>query len=200
MRKLPSRRIRVAGGTALAISLVAGVLATRLSPGLRAALWSGLMLTSFVGWGSLVNLWLTRERWMDWGLRAGWGLALFVLTGGVLCGAHLAVRPILIAHVSLGVLALLVITALRQSALPSSTALRRRLVLIFGRAGMTALVLSTYGMAVFTFLAFLGNHSFQPSDDPPFYFTLAEKLMQTGSMFEPFMARRAELFGGQVYL
>ena len=48
--------------------------------------------------------------------------------------------------------------------------------------------------------AFLGHHYFQPSDDPPFYFMLAEKLAQTGSMFEPFAVRRVSLFGAQVYL
>jgi hypothetical protein len=55
-------------------------------------------------------------------------------------------------------------------------------------------------MTALTFLGFLGYHWFNPSDDLPFYFTLAQKLVQTGSLHEPFAARRIATFGGHVYL
>ena len=158
------------------------------------------MLASFVGWGSIVNLWLAPRRWMDWGLRAGWGMALFLVTGGFLCGIHLAVRPVLIVQVGLGVVALLVTSVLRRPALHSWTAVRRHAVLVVGRLGVHALVAGAYALALLTFFSWLGSHWFQPSDDPPFYFMLAEKLVQTGSMFEPFAVRRVSLFGAQVYL
>ncbi len=158
------------------------------------------MVASFVGWGSLVNLWLAPRRWMDWGLRAGWGMALFLLAGGFLCGVHLAVRPVLITQIGLGVVALLVTAALRRPGLRSWTAIRRHAVLVVGRMGVNVLVVGAYALAALTFLSFLGSHWFQPSDDPPFYFMLAEKLAQTGSMFEPFAVRRVSLFGAQVYL
>jgi hypothetical protein len=200
MRTLLSERSRIITAVAVAVGAVAAVRVAPLPPGVRAALWGAAMLASFVGWGSVVSLWLARGRRTDWGLRAGWGLALFLVTGGFLCGLHLAVRPVLVAHVGFGVLAL-VLTWNRRTSVPRSwSTARRQVVRMVGHAGVFAIVAGAYGMAVFTFLAFLGNHAFQPSDDPPLYFTLAEKLVQTGSMFEPFMARRASLFGGKVYL
>ncbi|HEX4445968.1 MAG TPA: hypothetical protein VH044_04505, partial [Polyangiaceae bacterium] len=175
----------------------------RLGPAV-AALWIGAMLASFVGWGSLVEHLLApglaRGRRTDWGLRAGWGMAAFVLTGGFLCAARAATRPVLVTQVVLGVMALLVLGcghAHERRAVPWRRGKRP------ARAARTALVAAVgaaYALAAITALAYLGRHTFQPSDDPPFYFALPEKLLQTGSMFEPFAARRASSFGGQVYL
>jgi hypothetical protein len=193
--------------TATAVAMLASLLAARHQGVALAALWSAAMIASFVGWGSLVELWLTRDATggaarppVDWGLRAGWGMALFIVTGGFLCLVKLATRPFLVAHVGLGIVAWLVTWALRSRPRMSPTRLRRIATLAVGRSGTLLLVWLAYGLGVFTLFAFLGNHWFQPSDDAPFYFVLPENLVQTGSMFEPFAARRATSFGGHVYL
>jgi hypothetical protein len=200
MPATPTSRIRSAAAAAVGIGIVAAAIAAPLQPAMRATAWSAVMLASFVGWGSIANLWLAPRRWMDWGLRAGWGMALVLLTGGFLCGVHLAVRPVLVTQVGLGVVALLVTSVLRRPSLHSWAGVRRHAVLIVDRFGVHVLVLGAYALALLTFFSFLGFHTFQPSDDPPFYFMLAEKLVQTGSMFEPFAVRRVSLFGAQVYL
>ena len=158
------------------------------------------MVASFVGWGTLVAIWLAPRERVDWGLRAGWGLAAFILPGGFLCLAHLAMCVTLILHVGLGVVAMMVTRALEPPQTRSWADLWRRARAAAGRPAMPALVVAAYAAAIFTFFSFLGNHAFQPSDDRPFYFMLAEKLMQTGSMFEPFAGRRVTVLGGQVYL
>jgi hypothetical protein len=171
-----------------------------LPSALRAAVWGAVMVASFVGWGTLVAMWLAPGERVDWGLRAGWGLAAFILPGGFLCLAHLAMRVTLILHVGLGVVALMVARALEPPQPRSWADLRRRARAAADRPAMPALLFAAYAAAVFTFFSFLGDHGFQPSDDRPFYFVLAEKLVQTGSMFEPFAGRRVTVLGGQVYL
>lgn len=158
--------------------------------------WSCALLAAFVGWGSLLNLWLAPGRWHDWGLRAGWGMALYILVGGYLCLLHAAVRPVLVVQVALGIAALLATTAMRRPR-PVS---RRRLAVLVGNLGLALLVTGAFGLAALHFLGGLGNQGFQPSDDPPLYYVFAEKLVQTGSFYEPYAARRITTFGGQVYL
>jgi hypothetical protein len=55
-------------------------------------------------------------------------------------------------------------------------------------------------MAALVFFAALGSHWFNPSDDLPFYFVLPKKILETGSMYEPFAIRRILSFGAQAYL
>jgi len=183
----------------LAAALALAWLAYREQPHARAIVWASLMLASFVGWGSVVDLWLGRGRRADWGLRAGWGMAAFILVGGFLAAVHVASRAVLVTQVLLGVGALLGIDALRGGRAPLPVS-RRRWILAIGRGEALALEGLTYGLAALTALAVLGDHWFSKSDDYPFYMTMAEKLAQTGSLYEPFAVRRAVTFGGHVYL
>jgi hypothetical protein len=148
----------------------------------RALVWGALLLASFDGWGALVNRALAPARRFDAGLRAALGMCAFVLVGGFLCLAHLALRPVVLAHVGAGVVA-------------SVASWKKR-----ARPAVTAVVAVVVLLTVLCVVAECGDHRFQTSDDLPFYFMLPEKLLQTGSMFEPFAARRASLFGGLVYL
>ena len=196
---LTRRHLQVAGAAALAGIVLAVGLPLRGHPYGLSIFWSAMMLASFVGWGSVVNLWFDRGRRADWGLRAGWGMALFVLTGGFLTATHLVGRTVLVVQVLLGVAALLGIGAFRGSLRPLPLS-RRRLVVALGRSGMLALVVVGYCAVALIALGFLGEHWFNESDDPPLYLTMAEKLVQTGSILEPFAARRITTLGGQIYL
>lgn len=155
------------------------------------------MLASFVGWGNLTKWWLAPGRRIDLGLVAAWGLAAYVLIGGFLCGAHVAVRPVLMGQVGLGLFGLGWADRVRR---PSWTRLRRRALLAIAHPGTYVLFAGGCGLTLLTFYAYFGWHWFNPSDDLPFYFTLAKKLEQTSSLYEPFAARRIATFGGQVYL
>jgi hypothetical protein len=203
MQAFSRKRLRLVSACAVAVAAVLLVLLVPVPPVVRAIGWSAVLLASFLGWGSVVEYWLTRGAARvraDWGLRGGWGMALFVISGGFLCLLHFAVRPVLIGHVGLGVAAFAIDGVHRWRGAPSLDRMRRRAAVALGRAGVVAMLVGVAALTVLTFLAFLGFHSFQPSDDPPFYFMLAEKLTQTGSMFEPFAVRRVSLFGGNVYL
>jgi hypothetical protein len=200
---LTRTRIRLAIAVALGAAVTAAGLALREGhPYGLAVFWWALMLASFTGWGSLVNLWIDRDHRADWGLRAGWGMALFVLVGGYLTAMHLVGRSVLLIQVLLGVGALLAIGVIDGPRGPYGPhwLSRRKLVVAMGRSGTLALVALAYGFAVFTALSFLGEHWFNESDDPPLYFTMAQKLVQTGSIFEPFAGRRVTTLGGHVYL
>jgi hypothetical protein len=196
-------RIRVALFGLAAAALIAAVttaVVVRRHPYGQAVLWTALVLASFVGWGSILNHWIARKTRLDWGLRAGWGMSFSILVGGFLCLAHLATRFVLVGQVALGLAGLWGDWLARSRRAPSASRLRRRLVVAFDRFGLIALVVGGYAGVVLFVMACFGDHAFQPSDDPTLYMTLPEKLMQTGSMLEPFAARRMPILGGHVYL
>ncbi len=196
-------RIRVAVFGLAAAALIAAVttaVAIRHHPYGQAVLWTALVLASFVGWGSILNHWIARKTRLDWGLRAGWGMSLSILIGGFLCLTHLATRVVLVGQVALGLAGLLADWLARSRRAPSASRLHRRLVVAFDRFGLIALVVGGYSVVVMFVMACFGDHAFQPSDDPTLYMALPEKLVQTGSMFEPFAARRLPILGGHVYL
>src|SRR5580692_1551191 len=100
-----NKAVRLALGAGFGIVAVALVFALRAHAVALTLAWSVLILLSFVGWGSIANLWLTKGRRVDWGLRAGWGMAFVMLVGGYLTLVHAARRPVLIAQVVIGVAA-----------------------------------------------------------------------------------------------
>jgi hypothetical protein len=192
------RRV-VLGSVATAMfAAVATAIAAHEHPYLQAVLWTALVVASFVGWGSAVNYWIARNRWVDWGLRAGWGMGLCVVVGGFLCLLHLVNRVTLIGQVVVGLAALLALSPGRWR--PSATRCRRRLVLAIDRSGVTALVVAAYALLILFVLACFGDHAFQPSDDPALYIALAKKLMESGSILSPFEAHRMPILGGHLYL
>jgi hypothetical protein len=188
-------RLRAVAAGAVAVLTALLFVAIRRHPLALAAAWSGAMLASFAGWGGIVNLWFSPGRRADWGLRAGWGMALSILVGGYLCVVGAAVRPVLVAQVVVGLTLLL-----GDGVLHPPRVTLRRLGALAAKPGVPVLVAGGYLLAGLELVGNLGQHGFQPSDDPPFYFVLAEKLVQASSLFHPFMGRRISTFGGHVYL
>jgi len=203
MRITSWRRTRVAFfglGIATTIASVVAVCAAGQHLYGQSVVWIALVLASFVGWGSILNVWLAPGTRLDWGLRAGWGMALSILVGGFLCVGHLTSRATLVIQVTLGLAGLPWAWFARRQRSPSAVRFRRRAAVALDRFGVFALVAVAYALVVLFVLGCFGDHTFQPSDDPPLYMVLPEKLMQTGSMFEPFAARRIPILGGHVYL
>jgi hypothetical protein len=202
-RRLPWKAVRIVALGVAAAGVVASVviaLAAREHPYARAVLWAALVLASFVGWGTIVNSWVAPRTRLDWGLRAGWGMCLSILLGGFLCVTHLAGRVTLVGQVVVGLGGVFAEWVARGAHAPSEARLRRRLVVATGRFGPNALVVGGYLFVALFALACFGDHNFYQPDDAPFYMPLAEKLVQTGSMLEPFAARRIVILGGHVYL
>jgi hypothetical protein len=158
-----------------------------------------IILISFAGWGDLARRQLASKADVDWGLRAAWGMAVTVAAGGLLCFLGLARAPVLVAWLCGGV-------ALFAQALlfsrhagaayapdelsPGATRPGWELVLAVGVVGATA----------FIYLGAAGHTFPNPSDDWPAYLPLVRKLLQTGTLVEPFSVRRMAAYGGQTLL
>jgi len=159
--------------------------------------WGLLMIAAFVGFGSLANRVLYRERRVDWGLRATWGLAVVVVLGGFLLVVHLARAPVLIGLVIVGG-ALFVDDLLREG---------RQLVrgLSGGRfredvwfyAGAASLML----LGALLLYASYGNvGEWSHADDGPAYGMFPKQIAQTGTLFQPFSLRRISSYCGLSFL
>jgi hypothetical protein len=175
------------------------LLATVHAPWGRAAAWAICLLIAFVGWGDLIDRLLGDRTRTPWAVRAVWGIAAILAVGGVLAGLHLAFRPVLLAQVSAGLLlaAYFHLTRWTRGAGTDPETLRSS----WTSAGWLApLLVVVSGLAILHFFGHLGSNHFQPSDDGPLYFLLPERLLQTGSFYDPFNVRRLAAYGGQSYL
>jgi hypothetical protein len=162
----------------------------------RAAAWAVCVLVAFVGWGGLVERLVGDGAPAGWALRAVWGIAAVLVVGGPLAALHLASKPVLLAQVIVGLL-LAAYRAFVQWAQTRGESEPRARVYV---EGVALLVLVTYGFAIVHFFGYLGSNVFQLSDDGPLYFLFSEKLLQTGSIYEPFSVRRLLTYGGQSYI
>jgi hypothetical protein len=163
------------------------------------AVWGAVLLLGFAGWGDLVRRALAPGADIDWGLRAAWGLALTIAVGGLLCLLGAARRPALVAWTCGGVA--LFAQALARRRWPGVAGDGSARPFTFGGAGWE--LLPVVGVACATVFVYLGaaGHTFpNPSDDWPAYLPFIRKLLQTGTVIEPFSVRRMAAYGGQTLL
>lgn len=200
LRLSPSRSLAVAAALVGAV-LVAFVVATQ--PGIRknevteASLWALLVLVSFAGWGSALAWLVSPTRRLDPGLRAVWGGGVLVAVAGVLAAASLFSRTTALLLVDAGLIAAGVDVVRSRDALlrwghRTWRAARAQPIvhaMAFGAVALTAL----------HFLAATGDGMTNPYDDDIAYFPLVKKLLQTGTMIEPFSFRRLSALGGQIF-
>jgi hypothetical protein len=158
-------------------------------------LWGGAMLVSFVGWGSFVNHAVSRDRVADLGLRAIWGVAFTLFLGGILCSLHVATANVIIAHTLVGVALAGLFSAARRRVLP-----KRAWAVLVAAPGIAFMIAAGYVMACCYFYGNLARGGFNIPDDYVLYFSLAKKIVESGSMLEPYACRRLLSFGGQEYL
>jgi hypothetical protein len=188
-------RARVPLAVLAAASLLGCRLWTKHLPQTPTLLWSGVMIVSFVGWGSLVGRFLSDRRTADWGLRAIWGVGVTLFLGGVLCLLHLARPPMVYAHTAIGV-ALAGFFAVRRERGPSVRGLR----VLAAAPGLALMIALAYALSIVWLYGSLGNPNFNRPDDYVLYFVFPRKILATGTMFEPLAARRLQTLGGQDYL
>jgi len=161
------------------------------------AAWGLAMLLSMSGWGLAVELLVRPRRPLDLGLSIAWGFAATLAVGGVACALHIAQRPFLIAQIVAGSLLAAGLRARRWRPAPS----RRRLLAALTNPSPFLVAVAGLVAVATDYLGLLGDYDkFNASDDPLLYTYLAEKIVQTGSPFDPFNSRRVALYGGIDYL
>ncbi|MFQ5764918.1 MAG: hypothetical protein ACE5GT_08320, partial [Rhodospirillales bacterium] len=157
-------------------------------------LWGLLVLSALVGWGRAVGRLAGGPPGdqaadpPDWGLAAGWGMAALLAAGGVLALAGLA-RPWVLVALVLGGAAIFAV------------GLVRRPPRFKGRAWTFWLLVCVVVVPLVT--RYAGAVSYQAmscTDDDIAYFTYVARLLQTGTLLEPFSLRRLSGYGGQTFL
>jgi hypothetical protein len=155
--------------------------------------WGLVVLSSAVGFGaSFARLALPRLAPLGWGFEAALGFAIHIAIGGGLALAGLVSPVTANAVVALGVAALAWArwTGDARSREPvEPLRIAGALVLL---AAMLACALACAGKAAY--------RSVNPSDDWLAYLVFPAKLLQTGTLLEPFSWRRLTALGGQSYM
>lgn len=161
------------------------------------AVWSLLVVTAFVGYGSLVRLAVARERRVDLGLRASWGAGLLCFIGGALMVPALMVRATALVLVEIGI-ALAVLSLARERREVSrwfrgATRFVRREPAIFVVGVVVAGVVGVHCLGA------IADWHTNPYDDDIAYLAFLKKLSDTGTVLEPFSFRRLSAYGGQTF-
>jgi hypothetical protein len=155
--------------------------------------WSLFILARFLGYGELLRRTLNRREFDDlgWGLKAAWGMAVVLAIGGVLMALHLAVAVVLSIVVIAGVVA--------AAGFAVDFLVKRQPTWTDFRVTFPGIVLG--GLAALAFASSIAwPHHIDPNDDLVCYLMLPVKILQTGTLIEPFSFQRAGTFGGQALL
>jgi hypothetical protein len=152
--------------------------------------WGLVVLAAFVGWGQVVHRALASHlvEKPDWGLYAGWGMASSVLVGGIVSMASLVSAELIIAYVAVGA-GYAVLGALGN---------RYDLALLSGQQKLVAIciavpLLSHYGAVVHM-------QANSCADDAIAYFPFITRLLDTGTLIDPYSLRRLAGYGGHTFL
>jgi hypothetical protein len=185
-----------------------------MSDYLIGCLWGICILTAFVGWGTLISRLFVKEP-IDWGLRAGWGLALTVCVGGVLNLAEVISPRVVLTWVIVGAAIWLIAFATSRWKLKNARfidigRLRNNRGLTLGSLLVCLLATLQYGAWVSTQIRSGGSYYdfprasrlvFNVHDDYHAYFVYPRKMLAAGSLGEdPFSERRLNALGGQSFL
>ena len=173
--------------------------------------WGLCVIVSWMGWGSLLQqaLKIPDKRSPDWGLRAGWGAAVAIAIGGVLNLCHLSTQPFVVAVVLIGVIAeaSAAITRFRQwwpryrrvrATRKTPEHLRRT------KQRLVAAIIFVGPCVVALAFLYVGSvhqpYGLSTYDDFLAYLVFPLRMLQTGTLIEPFSQRRLATFGGHAFL
>ena len=176
-------------------------------------LWSLVIFASFWGYGEALRRALKRPEFEDlgWGLTAAWGMAVTLAIGGFLMMFSLAKAPMLTGVVLLGA-ALAAYHAFGKKLLSDPSDSKKGKKSKPADAGNEASVsapgwkfhASDWVLWLMVAIAFLCSiawpHQVDPNDDLICYLMLPERILQTGSLMEPFSLRRMGTLGGHSLL
>lgn len=167
------------------------------NPLLETTTWALLVVTSFVGWGSLLRLAVAPRGRVDLGLRAVWGAGLLCFVGGLLMVPALMVRTTALVLVELGIVLAVVSLARERAAVRE----RLRFAARFARRepALAALGVVVFGLVMAHGLGAVADWHTNPYDDDIAYLSFLKKLSDTGTILEPFSFRRLSAYGGQTF-
>lgn len=159
--------------------------------------WLAFLFFVLSGWGYVV----VRIRQVadpDFGLRAAWGAAGYLVVAGVLIAAGLFARPQILGLIGLGAAGF----TWRELATPAPTWHRARdgLRMLRDRPGVSLLVLALGALALFQMLGAVAALDRNPWDDDLAYTPMIKRLLDAGDLVEPFSFRRMGAYGGQLAL
>jgi hypothetical protein len=160
-------------------------------------LWAILLFVAMTGYGAALARVAVPGRRVDVGLRLAWGGAVLAFLGGVLAMASLYRRDVALGLVDVGLaFAIWDLFRRRDERLPQ---LRLAWRAMRRNRSLSILLAICLGVTALHFLAAAGDDSTNQYDDDIAYFALVKRLVQTGSMIEPFSFRRLSALGGQPF-
>jgi len=177
---------------------------------LQVLIWAGFLLIGYFGLGELLLRRLNRSEFMEfgWATKTALGMCVSVLLGSALMVPKLAnaFNLTAIAVVSFGFGVYFLFEKINKSLLEDQKSKKGK------RKGKDVLDEKTSGYywlflivpAVFTALAFVTSIywplQYDPNDDWTAYLTFPERILQTGTLIEPFSQRRILGLCGQSIL
>ncbi|MBT6407182.1 MAG: hypothetical protein HOK06_06220, partial [Rhodospirillaceae bacterium] len=153
--------------------------------------WGLLVLCSFVGWGAVANRLAGRPAGdrPDLGLCAGWGMALSLAVGGLASLLGVATAGFAIFYVLVGVVILV------------GAWMGRRLPAEFFTSPRFLVACASAVFVLIRYAAWVHAIDRDCNDDDIAYFAFVARLLDTGTLIEPFSLRRlAAGYGGQTFL
>jgi hypothetical protein len=181
--------------TLIAVCLFATLPWFRKNQILEACAWGLVMLGSCAGWGYALNVALFPDHRADLGLRLVWGASAIVFVGGLLTTSRLFSSTSGLLVILGGAIGACVAAIRERDAFVRSG----RFVLRVARRNGLLVVIGCIvaGLVVLYYFGSVADPTSNPFDDDVAYYPLAQKLLQTGGMVEPFSFRRLSALGGQ---
>lgn len=193
-----ARALSVAG-----IVSVIGLFVFATEPGIHkaplfeTAAWGILVLLAFAGWGGGLDTLLFRDRRADFGLRAIWGASAMCFVGGVLAAASLYSRLAGLLLVDVGLIAFCALLYRERIARAGTAVFAWR---VARRNGLlTTLMVVLLVATSVHYLGGIADANTNPYDDDTAYLPMVRKLIDTGTLIEPFSFRRLSALGGQTF-
>ena len=152
-----------------------------------------LLIVAFLGWGRFVSKLILGRIAGDWPFQGAWGICALSLLGGILNVFGWVSISVNLGIVAIG--ALLLFAGFDRGEFFSKFALLRQLP-IATRLALAAFALAACG----TILASLFPMIWDTQDDSLAYAVFPVKMLQAGSLIEPFSHRRIIGYGAYPYL
>ena len=150
--------------------------------------WGLIVFSSFIGWGTVPATLLRLKTSNDWGLQAGIGMAFLLFVGGLLSLASVVSSALMIGLTLIG--ALLWVFDLYRRTIRISIPSRFQILLYLF---VGAVVILRYASVVH-------YQAYSCPDDNIAYFPFIARLLETGTLLDPFSMRRLAAYGGQTFL
>jgi len=166
-------------------------------PLIETGVWSVLLMVAFAGWGSVVRAMVAPRERIDLGLRMAWGAAAMCFVGGALMVPSLMTRAAALLMGDAGVVAALVALAREREFVRVTVGQTLRAAR--GEPGIALIALAAVFVVVIQFLSGIADWHINPYDDDMAYVAFVKRLLDTGSILEPFSLRRLSALGGQTF-